>query len=125
MRKLYQQWLTPVGRGVGKRLRLTRARWVCTLRLAMQKRINVMLPEATLAVIDRLADKGSRSRFICNAVEYYVGSESRKNLRQRLRQEAIENASRDLEMAAEWFPLEEEAWESASKGAGNPIRRQQ
>lgn len=94
------------------------------LRVTMQKRINVVLPEATLAVIDRLADKGSRSRFICNAVEYYVTSKSRKNLRQRLQQEAIETTSRDLEMAAEWFPLEEEAWASASEGARNRLRKQ-
>jgi hypothetical protein len=39
------------------------------------------------------------------------------NLRERLRQEATENADRDLAMAAEWFPLEEEVAGRAESGA--------
>ena len=37
---------------------------------------------------------------------------STANLRSRLKEEAIANADRDLAMAAEWFPLEEEAWQT-------------
>jgi hypothetical protein len=33
----------------------------------------------------------------------------RPNLRRELKKEGIANASRDLDIAAEWFPLEEEA----------------
>ena len=36
---------------------------------------------------------------------------SQQSLRERLKQEALANAERDLQMAAEWFPLEEEAWQ--------------
>jgi hypothetical protein len=32
-----------------------------------------------------------------------------ETLRERLKREAIAKAGRDVEMAAEWFPLEEEA----------------
>jgi len=38
-----------------------------------------------------------------------VAAEGRKNLRARLKEEALANAERDLAIAAEWFPLEEEA----------------
>jgi hypothetical protein len=38
------------------------------------------------------------------------------NLRTRLKQEALENAERDLAIAAEWFPLEEEAAKLAETG---------
>jgi hypothetical protein len=38
---------------------------------------------------------------------------SHQHLRERLKQEALANAERDLRMAAEWFPLEEEAWRLA------------
>lgn len=37
--------------------------------------------------------------------------EGKQNLRARLKAEAIENADRDVEMAAECFPLEEEDWQ--------------
>jgi len=42
-----------------------------------------------------------------------VKSENRTNLRARLKEEAIANTERDLTMAAEWSPLEEEVWSSA------------
>jgi len=78
----------------------------------MSKRINIILPDKTVAVLDRVTTKGSRSRFIDRAVRQLVEMEGRANLRSRLKEEAISNADRDLAMAAEWFPLEEEAWET-------------
>jgi len=75
----------------------------------MSKRINIILPEKTMAVLDRVTTKGSRSRFINRAVLRFVETEGKANLRDRLKAEAIEGAERDLAMAAEWFPLEEEA----------------
>ena len=44
----------------------------------------------------------------------FVATHSRQHLRAQLRQEAFANADRDLAMAAEWFPLEEEAWPRAT-----------
>lgn len=75
----------------------------------MNKRINVILPTATVAVLDRVAPKGSRSALIDRAIRHYVETQGRRNLRERLKQEALANAGRDLRMAAEWFPLEEKA----------------
>jgi CopG family transcriptional regulator/antitoxin EndoAI len=76
----------------------------------MSKRLNIIVPDATLAVLDRVAPRGMRSSFISAAVLHYVKTRSRKNLRERLKQEALANAARDLELAQGWFPLEEEAW---------------
>lgn len=76
----------------------------------MTKRINIVLPAETLAVLDRAAAKGNRSRFIDRAVRHYIETQGRESLRERLKREAIENAKRDLSIAADWFPLEEEAW---------------
>ena len=67
-----------------------------------------MLPDETVRVLDRVAAKGSRSQFISRAVIHYVEARSKQSLRERLKQEALANASRDLELAAAWFPLEEE-----------------
>jgi CopG family transcriptional regulator/antitoxin EndoAI len=79
----------------------------------MNKRINVILPTTTVAVLDRVATKGSRSALINRAIRHYVETHGRQNLRERLKQEALVNAERDLQMAAEWFPLEEEACQIA------------
>ena len=79
----------------------------------MNKRINVILPTTTVAVLDRVASKGNRSALIDRAIRHYVKTQSQQNLRERLKQEALANAGRDLQMAAEWFPLEEEAWQLA------------
>jgi CopG family transcriptional regulator / antitoxin EndoAI len=80
----------------------------------MSKRINVILPDATVAVLDRVASKGTRSRLISNAILHYVKTQSRQNLAERLKQGYLANAERDLEIAKEWFPVEEEAWRKAS-----------
>ena len=76
----------------------------------MSRRINIILPDATVAVLDRVTTKGNRSRFIDRAVRRLVETEGKASLRARLKEEAIENAGRDLAMAADWFPLEKEAW---------------
>ena len=76
----------------------------------MSKRINIVLPDKTLAVLDRVAAKGNRSKLISRAVLYFIESQGKEILRERLKREAIANAERDVEMAAEWFPLEEEAF---------------
>lgn len=92
----------------------------------MSKRINIILPDKTVAVLDRVTTKGNRSRFIDRAVRQLVELQGRASLRERLKQEAIANRDRDLEMAAEWFPLEEEAWKtfekSVPKRAKTPAR---
>jgi len=75
----------------------------------MSKRINIILPDKTVAVLDRVTTKGNRSRFIDRAVRQFVETEGKLNLRLRLKEEAIANADRDLAIATEWFPLEEEA----------------
>ncbi|MBV8844344.1 MAG: hypothetical protein JO307_16175 [Bryobacterales bacterium] len=85
----------------------------------MNKRINVILPADTVAVLDRVARKGNRSALIDRAIRHYVKSQSRQNLRRRLKQEALSHAERDLRMVAEWFPLEEEVWQRT----GRPKRK--
>ena len=77
----------------------------------MSKRINVILPDATMAVLDRVAPKGNRSRLISQAVLHYVKAQGTQNLKERLKEGALANAKLNLEIAEEWFPLEQEAWQ--------------
>jgi len=76
----------------------------------MSKRINILLPEDTVKVLDRVAPKGNRSRLISDAVIYYVSARAKSNLAERLKQGALANARRDLDITQEWFSLDEEAW---------------
>ena len=51
----------------------------------MSKRISILLPEETLALLDRVAPKGNRSRFVSEAVLHYVGTHGKQSLRQQLK----------------------------------------
>jgi CopG family transcriptional regulator/antitoxin EndoAI len=81
----------------------------------MSVRINVILPEETMRVLDRVAPKGNRSRLISDAVMHYVSSRGRSNLAEQLKAGYLAHANRDMAIAGEWFPLEEEAWQSRKK----------
>lgn len=81
----------------------------------MHRRINITLPEETVSLIERVAAKGDRSRFIAEAVAHYVGTTGRAQLRKRLREGAIRRAQRDLRLAQEWFVLDEEGWQKSGK----------
>ena len=77
----------------------------------MSKRVNIIFPDATLKILDRVAGKGDRSRFISQAVLHYVQTRGAANLRERLKQGALANAKLDLEIAGKWFPVDQEAWQ--------------
>ena len=82
----------------------------------MSKRINVILPDETLAVLDRVTKRGDRSRFVSRAVLHYVQSHAKQNLRERLKAGYQADAQESLKIALEWFPLEEEAWQTSCTG---------
>lgn len=89
----------------------------------MSRRINVVLPEKTVALLDRFARKGDRSRLIDHAVRRLVEAEGKANLRQQLKEEAETNGERDLAIAAEWFALEEEAAQLRGSARSRKITR--
>lgn len=86
----------------------------------MAKRINIILPDKTVSVLDRVTKKGNRSRFIDRAVLHYVETGGRHRLREQLRAGYRASAEQDLETAAAWFPIEEEAWERFEKRTHKP-----
>jgi metal-responsive CopG/Arc/MetJ family transcriptional regulator len=75
----------------------------------MAKRINIILPDETVSILDRVTTRGNRSRFIDRAILHYVETSGRQNLRAQLKAGYRANAQRDLDTAAAWFSLEEEA----------------
>jgi CopG family transcriptional regulator/antitoxin EndoAI len=90
----------------------------------MNKRINIILPEKTVNVLDRVTTKGARSRFIDRAILRCVETEGKEALRNQLIAGYTANAARDLEAEIAWFPMEEEAAGGAEAlGAEMPIKR--
>ena len=81
----------------------------------MNRRLNITLPEQTVRLMDRVAGKGRRSSLIDRAVQRYVKEETKANLRKQLAESYRANAALDLQMAEDWFPLEDEAWPYASR----------
>lgn len=81
----------------------------------MYQRINITLPEETLGLIDRIAERGDRSRFIDHAIKHYVRAIGKEKLKKLLKEGAIARAERDLRIAEEWFSLEEEVWRKERK----------
>lgn len=74
--------------------------------IAIRKRVNVSLPQATIQLLDRVAEPGSRSAFVDRAVHFYVRTVGQANLKEKLRQGATNNARRDLTLAEEWFAID-------------------
>ena len=77
----------------------------------MHRRIDVTLPKDTVALIDKVAKKGDRSRLINEAVVHYFEEWGLSNLRKKLKEGAILRAERDLNMTERWFLLDEESWQ--------------
>ena len=75
---------------------------------SVSKRVNIILPESTMEVLERVAPRGGRSQFISKAVMYYVHARGKQSLRERLKAGYQARAGESLKIAAEWFPLEEE-----------------
>jgi transposase len=73
--------------------------------ITMRKRINISLPEETIALIDRMIEHGDRSRLIDEAVRRYIQETGKANLRKRLKEGAIRRAERDLHLAEEWLSV--------------------
>jgi len=81
----------------------------------MSKRINILLPDATIEALDRLATKGTRSRFVSDAVLFYVREQGMRNLRAQLKSGYEANAAESMKIAHDYFPLEEQAWQKATR----------
>lgn len=91
----------------------------------MGKRINIVLPETTIRTIDGMAKPGQRSRFIDEAVQYFVANRSAEALRAQLERAAIRDRDLDREVAEDWFAVDQTSWQQleASEQRRKPVIR--
>jgi hypothetical protein len=76
----------------------------------MNRRINIVLPEATIVTMARMAGPGERSRFIDQAVRRFVAYKSDEAIRAQLEMATIRDRDLDREIEADWNALDNEEW---------------
>ena len=91
----------------------------------MNRRINIVLPEATVRTIDRMAKPGQRSRFIDQAVLHFVANKSAEALRLQLERTAVRDRDLDCEVAADWAAVDRTSWQQleTSEQQRKPVTR--
>ena len=81
----------------------------------MHQRINITLPADTVRLLDRVAPKGDRSRFIDEAVREQAKRAVKSKLRKELKEGYLRENETNRQLAEEWFLLDEEAWQTADR----------
>jgi hypothetical protein len=79
--------------------------------MALNKRINIVLPETTIRAMSRIARPGERSRFIDQAVRHFVAHSSSEAIRMQLEKAAIRDRDLDREIGNDWQAVDNEAWQ--------------
>ena len=85
----------------------------------MQRRINVSRSEDAVRLLDRMAPKGDRSRFLAELVKHTA--HDRAERRARLKERAVRRANLDRQLAAEWDPLADEVWRKRGKSRPSSV----
>jgi len=87
---------------------------------SMTRRINIVLPEATIRTIDRMAQPGERSRFINRAVEHYIETQSAEALRKQLELAAVRDRDLDREIVSDWMIVDQQTWQQLDQKQNRP-----
>lgn len=74
------------------------------------EKVTLTIPKETMNQIREVAPARGYSKFVTEAIEYFLEENRKKALRERLIAGYQANAEADAAMAEEWRPIEEEAW---------------
>lgn len=75
------------------------------------KRLNITLNPDTWDRFKIAVPRMERSKFIDYALRVYLTHLKKENLRKKLKEEALSNASEDLKITNEWFHLDKDVWD--------------
>ena len=81
----------------------------------MTRQLQINLSEDTMQLLDRWLTSSDYTEkeynnLINEAIKLYIMEQQRNYLKQQLKEGAIIRAERDLNLAQDWFSLEEELW---------------
>ena len=78
--------------------------------MPQKEKVTVTLPSEVMDAIREEAEPRGYSKFIAEAVTYYIQEQRRSALRERLIAGYRASAERDQALAEEWRHAEEEVW---------------
>lgn len=78
--------------------------------MAATEKVTLTLPKGLMDTVREMAPQRGISRFVSEALEYFIAARRRQALRERLKAGYLADTALDREMAEEWRPLEEETW---------------
>ena len=78
--------------------------------MAITEKVTLTLPKDLMENIREIVPPGGYSKFVTEAVEYFIETKRRKELRERLINGYQVNASRDSAISAEWEAVDDETW---------------
>lgn len=79
------------------------------------QRVNITLPSEMLLEVDSVARKGGRSRFIKQALDFYIQKMKQMELKAALKEESVARFEENKVLAEDWSFIENEAWEKSKK----------
>ena len=75
-----------------------------------KEKVTLTLPSEVMDAVRERAEPRGYSKFIAEAVTYYIREQQRLALRERLIEGYQASAERDRALAEEWWSLEDEVW---------------
>jgi len=78
--------------------------------MSQKEKVTLTLPSEVMDAVREEAEPRGYSKFIAEAVTYYIQEQRRSSLRERLIKGYQASAERDQALAEEWRPLENEVW---------------
>ena len=78
--------------------------------MSQKVKVTLTLPSEVMDAVREEAEPRGHSKFIAEAVTYYIQEQRRSALRERLIEGYQASAERDRALAEEWRPLEDEGW---------------
>jgi metal-responsive CopG/Arc/MetJ family transcriptional regulator len=87
--------------------------------MSQKEKVTLTLPSEVMDAIREQAEPRGYSKFIAEAVTYYIQEQRRSALRERLIAGYRANAERDQVLAEEWRHAEEEVW----RGSADPMEQ--
>jgi metal-responsive CopG/Arc/MetJ family transcriptional regulator len=85
--------------------------------MSQKVKVTLTLPVDVMDAVREEAEPRGHSKFIAEAVAYYIQERRRSALRERLIAGYQASAERDQVMAEDWRPLEEEVWRESIEPA--------
>lgn len=78
--------------------------------MSATEKVTLTMPQDLMQEVRARTPSRGQSKFVAEAVQYYIERQRLIELRERLIAGYQANAEADAAMAAEWAPLEDEAW---------------